>query len=243
MAYDVFEPDGEPAAPLAVKLLIAGGFGVGKTTLVRAVTEIKSLHTEEYISQQGAYTDPLAGVADKQTTTVALDFGRITIDDDIVLYLFGTPRPGALLVHVGRVLGYGATPAVVILADTSAPLPELLHRRRLLRAPPGPLHRRRQRLRRRSPLPPAVGARRPRPRPVRPHRHLRRARTHVLPRRPAGPHRAHPRASRRHLRRATATRAPALLRSCTRPAAGGISASQVSIHWALSVCAASIRSK
>jgi uncharacterized protein len=116
MAYDVFELDGEPAAPLAVKLLIAGGFGVGKTTLVRAVTEIKSLHTEEYISQQGAYTDPLAGVADKQTTTVALDFGRITIDDDIVLYLFGTPGQERFW-FMWDELGYGAA-GVVILADT-----------------------------------------------------------------------------------------------------------------------------
>jgi uncharacterized protein len=116
MAYDVFEPDGEPAAPLAVKLVIAGGYGAGKTTLVRAVTEIKSLHTEEYISQQGAHTDPLAGVEDKQTTTVALDFGRITIDDDIVLYLFGTPGQERFW-FMWEELGYGAA-GVVILADT-----------------------------------------------------------------------------------------------------------------------------
>jgi uncharacterized protein len=116
MAYDVSEPDGEPTAPLAVKLLIAGGFGVGKTTLVRAVTEIKSLHTEEYISQQGADIDPLVGVADKQTTTVALDFGRITIDDDIVLYLFGTPGQERFW-FMWDELAYGAA-GVVILADT-----------------------------------------------------------------------------------------------------------------------------
>ena len=116
MAYDVSEPDGEPTAPLAVKLLIAGGFGVGKTPLVRAVTEIKSLHTEEYISQQGADTDPLVGVTDKQTTTVALDFGRITIDDDIVLYLFGTPGQERFW-FMWDELAYGAA-GVVILADT-----------------------------------------------------------------------------------------------------------------------------
>ena len=116
MAYDGSEPDGDPATPLAVKFLIAGGFGVGKTTLVRAVTEIKSLHTEEYISQEGAYTDPLVDVADKQTTTVALDFGRITIDDDIVLYLFGTPGQERFW-FMWDELGYGAT-GVVILADT-----------------------------------------------------------------------------------------------------------------------------
>jgi uncharacterized protein len=116
MAYGVFEPDGEPATPLAVKFLIAGGFGVGKTTFVRAVTEIKSLHTEEYISQQGADTDPLAGVTDKQTTTVALDFGRITIGDDIVLYLFGTPGQERFW-FMWDELSYGAA-GVVILADT-----------------------------------------------------------------------------------------------------------------------------
>jgi uncharacterized protein len=116
MAYGVYEPDGEPAAPLAVKFLIAGGFGVGKTTLVRAVTEIKSLHTEEYISQPGADTDPLVGVAEKQTTTVALDFGRITIGDDIVLYLFGTPGQKRFW-FMWDELSYGAA-GVVILADT-----------------------------------------------------------------------------------------------------------------------------
>jgi signal recognition particle receptor subunit beta len=115
MAYDGFEPD-DPLTPLAVKLLIAGGFGVGKTTLVRAVTEIKSLHTEEYISQQGARTDQLAGIPDKHTTTVALDFGRITIDDDIVLYLFGTPGQERFY-FMWDELGYGAA-GVVILADT-----------------------------------------------------------------------------------------------------------------------------
>jgi uncharacterized protein len=116
MAYDGFEPDGDPVAPLAVKLLIAGGFGVGKTTFVRAVTEIKSLHTEEYISQPGAATDELAGVPEKQTTTVALDFGRITIDEEIVLYLFGMPGQERFW-FMWNELGYGAT-GVVILADT-----------------------------------------------------------------------------------------------------------------------------
>src|ERR1700691_2362229 len=77
--------------PLAVKLLVAGGMGAGKTTLVRAVTEIRSLHTEERLSTHGGDIELLTGAENKTTTTVALDFGRITIDTDIVLYLFGTP--------------------------------------------------------------------------------------------------------------------------------------------------------
>jgi uncharacterized protein len=116
MASDGFEPNRDPIAPLAVKFLIAGGFGVGKTTMVRSVTEIKSLHTEEYITQEGAYTDHLAGLPDKRMTTVALDFGRITIDEDIVLYLFGCPGQERFW-FMWDELGYGAS-GVVILADT-----------------------------------------------------------------------------------------------------------------------------
>ncbi|MGW1624403.1 GTP-binding protein [Streptomyces sp. NPDC002172] len=78
-------------APLAVKILVAGGFGVGKTTLVGAVSEVAPLHTEEYLTRAGVGVDDLEGVNGKFTTTVALDFGRITISDDLVVYLFGTP--------------------------------------------------------------------------------------------------------------------------------------------------------
>jgi signal recognition particle receptor subunit beta len=78
-------------APLAVKILIAGGFGVGKTTLVGAVSEVAPLRTEEYLTHAGVGVDDLNGVSGKSTTTVALDFGRITINGELVLYLFGTP--------------------------------------------------------------------------------------------------------------------------------------------------------
>ncbi|GAA4906526.1 GTP-binding protein [Nonomuraea thailandensis] len=78
-------------APLAVKILIAGGFGVGKTTMVGAVSEVAPLRTEEYLTHVSVGVDDLDGVSGKSTTTVALDFGRITINDHLVLYLFGTP--------------------------------------------------------------------------------------------------------------------------------------------------------
>jgi hypothetical protein len=78
-------------APIATKIVVAGGFGVGKTTLVTAVSEITPLQTEALMTQASEETDDLTGTPDKVTTTVAMDFGRITLADDLVLYLFGTP--------------------------------------------------------------------------------------------------------------------------------------------------------
>ncbi|MGY3205969.1 GTP-binding protein [Streptomyces sp. TE5632] len=75
----------------SVKVMIAGGFGTGKTTMVRSVSDIKPLTTEETLTQASAAVDHLIGVADKAETTVSLDFGKIGINDSLVLYLFGTP--------------------------------------------------------------------------------------------------------------------------------------------------------
>jgi signal recognition particle receptor subunit beta len=103
-----------PAPPDTVKILIAGGFGVGKTTMVGSVSEIEPLSTEEHLTAAGLDVDDLDGIEEKQTTTVALDFGRITISDDLVLYLFGTPGQQRFW-FMWNDLALGALGAVVLV--------------------------------------------------------------------------------------------------------------------------------
>ncbi|WP_017616207.1 GTP-binding protein [Nocardiopsis salina] len=110
------DSDTQAPVPSALKILVAGGFGAGKTTLVGSVSEIAPLSTEEVMTEASYGVDDLSGVEAKSTTTVALDFGRITISESLVLYLFGTPGQERFW-FMWEELSEGALGAIV-LADT-----------------------------------------------------------------------------------------------------------------------------
>jgi signal recognition particle receptor subunit beta len=99
-----------------LKIVIVGGFGVGKTTMVRAVSEIRPLSTEETMTQAGVGVDDLSAVDGKTTTTVAFDFGRISLDEQMVLYLFGAPGQERFWFLWDRL--FSGTLGAVVLVDT-----------------------------------------------------------------------------------------------------------------------------
>jgi signal recognition particle receptor subunit beta len=117
MAYkDSDTPDYLDSPLIATKILIAGGFGVGKTTMVGSISEVRPLRTEETLSELSIEVDDVQGVERKTATTVAMDFGRITFPSGLVLYLFGTPGQERFW-FMWDDLSFGALGAV-ILVDT-----------------------------------------------------------------------------------------------------------------------------
>jgi uncharacterized protein len=116
MVYAISDPTTASRSKIPVKLVVAGGFGVGKTTFVGTISEIEPLRSEAVMTSASAGVDHLEHAAEKTTTTVAMDFGRIGLSADITLYLFGTP--GQERFHfMWNELARGAIGAIV-MADT-----------------------------------------------------------------------------------------------------------------------------
>ncbi|MFF1483635.1 ATP/GTP-binding protein [Streptomyces sp. NPDC058319] len=103
-------------AETGLKIVVVGGFGVGKTTLVRSVSEIRPLNTEEVMTQAGVGVDEIGAVSAKTTTTVAFDFGRISLSERMVLYLFGAPGQERFWFLWDRL--FSGTLGAVVLVDT-----------------------------------------------------------------------------------------------------------------------------
>lgn len=103
-------------AAQGLKIVVVGGFGVGKTTMVRAVSDIRPLNTEETMTRAGEGVDDLSAVQDKTTTTIAFDFGRISLNDETVLYLFGAPGQQRFWFLWDRL--FSGTLGAVVLVDT-----------------------------------------------------------------------------------------------------------------------------
>jgi len=124
----------EQNTPIPLKIVIAGGFGVGKTTMVRSLSEIPPLLTEESMTTASIGIDDAESIPGKTTTTVAMDFGRITVDDSLILYLFGTPGQDRFW-FMWDELARGAVGAVVLVdlrrVDDCFPAVDYFENRRL----------------------------------------------------------------------------------------------------------------